>query len=175
MRTLIVSLTLLATIAAGGCGKSSPPAKQTTAAPSTPTITWLLADAPANAVPVAEAKKTAKAGEEIAVRGRIGGRKDPMNHDAAVFVMMDPSVPSCKDKDTACKRPWDYCCETPEDITANSATVQLVGDTASTLAIDLAEHGFAPLDEVVVVGTVAPRPTDAVLVIQATKIHRVHG
>ena len=98
-----------------------------------------------------------------------------MSRDAAVFVMMDPVVPCCKDMGTACAKPWDYCCETQESITRNSATVQLVGDAGTPMAIDLGVHGFEPLDEVVGVGTVAPRPNEAVFIIQARKIHRVRG
>lgn len=48
-------------------------------------------------------------------------------------------------------------------------------DTGTTRALDLGDYGLAPLDEVVVVDTVAPRPTDAVLVIRAERIHRVGG
>lgn len=109
------------------------------------------------------------------VRGRIGGRGDPMSKDVAVFVMMDPALPSCRDRGDGCAKPWDYCCETPDTITTNSATVQIVGDGDAAVPVDLADHGFAPLDEVVVVGTVAPRPTEAVLIIRADKIHRVQG
>ncbi len=88
---------------------------------------------------------------------------------------MDPALPSCRERGDGCRKPWDYCCETPETIAANSATVQLVDDGRDPRAIDLGTHGFEPLDEVVVVGTVGPRPNEAMLVINAEKIHRVTG
>ena len=96
-----------------------------------------------------------------------------MSTGIAVFVMMDPAIRHCKIE--ACKAPWDYCCETPESITSNSATVQLVGDTGTPLPIDLTKHAIKPLDEVVIVGTVGPRPTQEVFVIHASRLHRVRG
>ena len=175
MRIVLVSLLLSMTPALAGCGGSSTPADDASAQASATATSWLLADMPAGAVPVVEAKRTAREGDQVVVRGRIGGRSDPLSHDVAVFVMMDPVLPSCRDRGGPCKKPWDYCCETPETITANSATVQLYGDTKAPMAIDLGGHGFEPLDEVVVVGTVAPRPNEAILVIHARKIHRVSG
>lgn len=112
---------------------------------------------------------------EIVVRGRIGGRSDPMSADLAVFVMMDPSVPSCADLGHGCPKPWDFCCESQDSRTTNSATVQLVDPADGPVRVDLAAYGFKPLDEVVVVGTVGPRPGPEVLMIRARKIHRVAG
>ncbi|MHC4776547.1 MAG: hypothetical protein ACYTBR_14950, partial [Planctomycetota bacterium] len=158
-----------------GCGNASTPADDASAQTSPVATSWLLADMPADAVPVLQAKQTAREGDQVVVRGRIGGRSDPLSHDVAVFVVMDPALPSCRDRGGPCKKPWDYCCETTETITANSATVMLVDDAKTPMAVDLGGHGFEPLDEVVVVGTVAPRPNEAMLVIHARKIHRVSG
>ncbi len=167
MRTGLLLSTLLIVIALGGCGDSPAPA-----APA-PTPAWLVAAMPTGAIPVAEAKQSAREGDQVVVRGRIGGRREPMNANVAVFVMIDPAIPHCKIG--VCKIPWDYCCETPESITINSATVQLVGDTGKPMNIDLGKHTLKPLDEIVVVGTVGPRPTAEVFVIHAEKIHRVAG
>ncbi len=167
MRTELILSTLLIVVSLGGCGDSTTPAGADTG------TSWLLAAMPAGAIPVAEAKRTAREGDQVVVRGRIGGRRHPMSPGIAVFVMMDPAIPHCKIG--ACKIPWDYCCETPESITTNSATVQLVGDTGKPMPLDLEEHGISPLDEVVVVGTVGPRPTDEVFVIHASRLHHVSG
>jgi hypothetical protein len=175
MRIVLAPLLLSITTALVGCGGDSTPADDASAQTSPVAASWLLADMPAGAVPVLEAKQTAREGDQVVVRGRIGGRSDPLSHEVAVFVMMDPVLPSCRDRGGPCKKPWDYCCETPETITANSATVQLVDDAKTPMAIDLGGHGFEPLDEVVVVGTVAARPNEAMLVIYAQKIHRVSG
>jgi hypothetical protein len=175
MRFVLISSLLLMTTALAGCGGSSTPADDASAQAGPGATTWLLADMPSGAVPVAQAKQTAREGDQVVVRGRIGGRPDPMSHDVAMFVMMDPALPSCRERGDGCRKPWDYCCETTETITANSATVQLIDDARDPMAINLGTHGFEPLDEVVVVGTVAPRPNEAMLVIHAQKIHRVSG
>jgi hypothetical protein len=153
----------------GGGGSAS--------APGTPQkASWRLTSMPADAVEIAGAKSSAKAGDQIALHGRIGGRKDPMSKDSAIFVMMDAGVPSCADAEgDTCETPWDYCCETPDMLAANNATVQLVDDSGNPLEIDLSSYGFEPLDEVVVVGTVAPRPTEQVLTIKASGLYRVGG
>ncbi len=167
MRTGLLLLTLLIEIALGGCGNAPTPTAPAASA------NWLVAALPAGAIPVAEAKQSAREGDRIVVRGRIGGRREPMTAGVAVFVMIDPAIPHCEIG--KCKIPWDYCCETPESITTNSATVQLVGDNGKPMTIDLGKYALKPLDEIVVVGTVGPRPTAAVFVINARQIHRVAG
>lgn len=169
MRTGLILCTALIVAFLAGCGDSAKPAGTTGGADTS----WLLAAMPEGAVPVSAAKKTAREGDEVVIRGRIGGRRDPMSTDVAIFVMMDPAVPHCKVD--ACKAPWDYCCETPESITANSATVQLVGSTGKPLSVDLGGQHIEPLAEIVVVGTVGPRPTPEVFVIHASGLHRVSG
>ncbi len=167
MRIGLILFTLLVVVSLGGCNGNTTPAganaSQTAPAAG---ASWLLAAMPADAIPVAQAKQTAKEGDRVVVRGRIGGRRDAVNADVAIFVMMDPAIPACKIG--ACKTPWDYCCESPESITSNSATVQLVGDTGRPMAIDLEKHAIGPLDEVVVIGTVGPRPTEEVFIIHAS-------
>ncbi len=169
--SLVFGSVLAAGLVLAACGRSG--SKQA-AAPAGAPPAWLLASMPEGAVTVGQAKPGAKEGDAVVLRGCIGGREDPMSKDAAVFIMMDPSVPSCAGMEgDACKTPWDYCCESPETITANSATVQVVDAAGAPLAIDLTRHGLQPLDEVVVVGTVGPRPTPEVLTIRATRVHRV--
>jgi hypothetical protein len=86
---------------------------------------------------------------------------------------MDLAIPSCADNpDDSCPVPWDYCCETPETITANAATVQIVDADGQPISGDPTAHGLAPLDEIMVVGTVGPRPNESVLTIRATGIYR---
>ncbi|MFP3422727.1 hypothetical protein R0K19_25495, partial [Bacillus sp. SIMBA_161] len=77
----------------------------------------------------------AEPGEPITLRARIGGRATPISDDSGVFTVMDLSVPHCGQlADDGCPTPWDYCCEDPDTIKANAATVQIVdtaGDAAS--------------------------------------------
>ncbi len=171
-RTHFVSMTLALALVGTTLGCGSKTEKKPAA--STGKATWLLASMPAGSQHIHEAKPQAKAGDEVVVRGRIGGRKQPITAGSGTFTLMDLAVPSCSDNpEDNCSTPWDYCCEKPEDIMAASVTVTLVGEDGKPLSTDLAQQGLKPLDEVVVVGKVAERPNDAVMVIHAKGVHKV--
>lgn len=164
-----ISLTVAAAFLSllAGCGEEDTPV--TTSATES---SWILTDEPEGAVSIVQAKSDAKEGDQITLRGRIGGRKAPLSGESAVFTIIDMELPHCGqmgDEDH-CPTPWDYCCETPEDLRANAATVQLVGDGGG--AIDPIAGGLEALDEVVVVGTVGPRPSEEVLTIRATRVYK---
>ncbi|MHC4828395.1 MAG: hypothetical protein ACYTEY_17735, partial [Planctomycetota bacterium] len=78
MRVVLVSSLLLLTTVLAGCGGSSTPDDDAGAQTSPVATSWLLADMPAGAVPVLQAKQTAREGDQVVVRGRIGGRSDPL-------------------------------------------------------------------------------------------------
>lgn len=131
---------------------------------------WLLTSAPAGAVSLTDAKASAKEGDEVVIRARIGGRKQPITPESAAFVVMDLAIPHCgENADDKCPTPWDYCCETPATIAANSATVIVVGEDGSSQ--NPASVGLAALDEIVIIGTVGPRPTPEVFTVRATGIY----
>lgn len=154
-----------------GCGEKSP-TTQASSEPTTPA--WVLTSAPESAQSVSEAKSSAKEGEQIVLRGRIGGRKEPITVGSPVFTMMDLVIPYCgENSDDGCRTPWDYCCETPETIIANSATIQIVDADGQPISESLALLNLKALNEVVIVGTVAPRPSEEILTIRATGVHRV--
>ena len=170
---LAFALIMPATLILTGCGEGGSTA-QNTAEPATPT--WVLASAPEGAQSVTEAKASAKEGEQIILRGRIGGRKAPLTEGSPVFTVMDLAIPHCgQNPDDKCSTPWDYCCETPETITTNSATVQVVDASGQPIINSPAAQGLAALDEVIVVGTVAPQSNENLLIVRATGIYRVGG
>ena len=157
-----------------GCGQSGTAEREgSNAGPAA----WLIDSEPAGALAVAEAKSQVQAGDEVVVRGRIGGRVNPMSDDSPVFTIMDLSVPHCGQmgEEDHCPTPWDYCCETAESKRANAATVQVVDAQGSPVGDKLAASGLNNLDEVVLVGTVGPRPNQDVLMIRATGVYRVPG
>lgn len=157
-----------------GCGGSESDSNTSASADAVTTPTnasWVLASAPEGAVSVSEAKAGAKEGDEIVIHGRIGGRRNPMDASSPVFTIVDLGLEYCgQTHDDGCRTPWDYCCETPETITSNSATVQIVSDGT----IDLTS-ALEPLDEVILRGTVAPRPDEQVLTIRATGVYAIDG
>lgn len=131
-----------------------------------------LAAEPADAKSVEQIKGTAKAGDTVAIQGRIGGGEVPFVDGRAVFTIVGRGIPACADNpDDHCKTPWDYCCETAEDIAIHSATIQVVDDKGALLRTQLkGEHGMKELSDLIVVGKVA-QADDKVLVVHATGIY----
>jgi hypothetical protein len=135
-----------------------------------------LASTPAGAKPVEEIKGAAKAGDTVAIRGRIGGSEEPFVEGRAVFTVMGPGLPYCSAGSPMpdCKTPWDYCCENPGDIAEHMATVQVVDAAGAPLRRGLrGQNGLKELSEVIVVGKVS-QAEGKVLVVNATGIYRVN-
>jgi hypothetical protein len=132
-----------------------------------------VTDAPEGATGVAAAKGSAKEGERVVLRGRIGGARAPFTAERAVFTVIDPGLPSCADNpEDTCDTPWDYCCEPKERILANAATVQVVDASGAPLKAGLqGAGGLEPLREVVVVGIVARRDDAGAFVVNAEKVY----
>lgn len=133
---------------------------------------WLIETPRADAETVAAAKAGAREGDSIAVRGIIGGDLNALTAGSPVFKIIDTSVENpCLADDGHCQTPWDYCCTPREEVAEFSATVLLVDASGDALDADPVAGGLEPLDEVVVVGTVGPRPDRRVLTIRATAVH----
>lgn len=171
--TALVALSLPLLTACGGDAESSSTGGDTgTSAVAIP-ATLFVADAPAGAVDIAAAVKSAKAGEKIVIKGVIGGRKKAFVEDRAMFVAIDASMDACSE-DEGCPTPWDFCCDTPETIAANTLTVQVVDAAGAPLATSLkGSNGLKELDTVIVVGKV--RSADGSVVVDAEQIHKVGG
>jgi hypothetical protein len=132
---------------AAGCGQTnsgSPPAKD-----------YLLAQEPPGAKGVIDIKQKAKNGAEVVVVGRIGGSKRPFSERAA-FTIVDPSFKPCNElADDTCPTPWDYCCDTPEDLSKGTVFVKFVDEGGKTLPHDARTWlGLRELQTVVVRGQV---------------------
>ncbi|MEN3941571.1 hypothetical protein WJU23_09795 [Prosthecobacter sp. SYSU 5D2] len=134
----------------------------------------LTVKSPSGALSVVKARQTAKAGEAIVVRGRIGGRAMSLMDKAAIAVLADEKsiVPCDANPADSCKTPWDYCCESPEKLKAGTATIQVKGENGKLLRTSL--RGFSGLKElstVVVAGTVDASSTQDALIINVASIH----
>lgn len=167
----IATAACAAVLLLSGCEKS---ATEETSSNGASAASWLLASAPADALPVGQVKADAAEGDRVIMLGRVGGQLKPISEGSPVFMVVDLQIPSCADMgdDDHCPTPWDYCCEPRDSLTANSATVQLV-DAEGAVLDTLVGASLEPLDEVIIVGTVGPRPTPEVLTIKATGVHRV--
>lgn len=131
-----------------------------------------LPEAPPGARDIADAKPGAKPGDTLTLRGRIGGSKEPFVEGRAVFTLVDTRLKACGEgKEECCKTPWDFCCETREEITRNLATIQVVGDDGKPLKRGLnGVNGLKPLATVTIVGAVTDAGND-VLVVRASGMH----
>lgn len=164
----------LAAILTTGCKKDAPAAaenKPAAAASSALPTGLILTEAPKNPLDIITAKKTLKAGDDIVVRGRIGGRKEPFVESRAIFQLVDASVPICSDK-AMCDTPWDYCCEPKDNVTAKSITVQIVGPNGKPLQADVkGQGGLKPAAKIIVRGKVEQKPDEKVMIVRADGIY----
>jgi len=136
---------------------------------------FFLAGTPKEAVEVKDAKPNAKVGDTVTIIGRIGGSREPFVDGRAIFTLVDTRLKACGEgaEEDGCKTPWDYCCEPRKELTANMATVRIVGADGQPLKYGLMNvQGLKPLARVTVVGTVA-EAEGGVLVVNASGVHVV--
>ena len=181
MRQFLIVTFAAAGIAAGliGCDnstKETAAAKSDAAQPAEALPASLIATTRPSgaAIDVVAAKKSAKDGQPVVVRGRIGAQKEPLAANRAIMTIADDSLPTCdKTPMKACSTPWDSCCEPHDELAAKSATVQVVGADGKPLKATLkGAGGMKPGSEVVVAGTakVPPGGGDS-LIIEASQIY----
>lgn len=147
------------------------PAATPPATVSLPTDLFVEA-APPDARGVGELKADAQASGSITITGKVGGRVNPFVEGAAIFVLTDGALKSCTDLHPgACETPWDYCCEPKDSLMANTATIQVVDKDGKPLRTSLeGAHGLIGLATVTVVGTIAEKGDD-LLIVNAEHIH----
>ncbi|MDP6490901.1 MAG: hypothetical protein QGH42_06305 [Kiritimatiellia bacterium] len=155
------------------CGKQ---AERPSAAPSIATPRAFVAVEPAGKpTPIPEVRKTAKPGDEVLLKGRVMGVRDPFVEGRAVFVLGDnDSITPCNEmgSEDHCPLPWDACCDPIEARTAGTATIQLLGDGGNVLPHGLkGVGGLKELSSVTVSGVVAPMATAEALMINATAVY----
>ena len=135
---------------------------------------FVLTEAPGGAKDIVALKKDAQPGDEVVLRGRVGGSPSPFVDGRASMQIVDVSLKACGEgpvKDE-CTTPWDFCCEDPKQVAAHSASVQVVGADGKPLRAGLkGVGGLKPLSEVTVKGTVAKGSDSGVLVVNASGIH----
>lgn len=131
----------------------------------------LLADAPAKAMSVQDARESAKDGEEIFITGRIGGDADPWVNGRAAFQIVDSSLIPCNErKHGGCPTPWDYCCSRNE-LPKAVATIKFLDKAGNTISTDAREWlGVKELLRITVEGQ-AKRDESGNLTVIAHAVH----
>jgi hypothetical protein len=175
----VLSITSILIIAAAiivGCERTKSPQAAPPSANALP-AGLVLQTQPADAKPVLDIRKSAKEGDPVVMTGVVGGRKDPIAQNRAIFTLIDPSLPTC-DKNNGtmkmehCETPWDACCSPADEIASHSATVQVVDPAGKPLKTRLAGvAGLAPLKRVSVVGKFHTSPDGKLASVDATGIY----
>ncbi len=160
VRTYACGLMMIAGLATG-CGKDNggrgerPEVKiEKTVVSSDPGATaegkqFMLTGEPAGAKGVIEVRKQAKDGDDIVVKGRVGGSTKPFTEGRASFLIVDPSLPPTME----CHMPWDYCEVPKAELAAARAVVKFVDGQGKTLQTGAKElFGIKELTPVVVKG-----------------------
>ncbi len=132
-----------------------------------------LKESPTTASNVGELKKYAKEGDEVVLRGQIGGQaKDVFNASRATFMVADMKLKPCnKIPGDTCETPWDFCCVPVNEKAANIALVQVVDAKGKLLKSTLkGVNGLDNLSVVVVKGKVS-KVDGANMIVNATGIY----
>lgn len=162
---LTLALTLLAIllVACGGGEPTKPDGSGSGSTPAPAAVAALpadlqIAEAPKEPLDVQDARTKTKEGQEVFVRGRIGGYKNKtFIAGKAAFVLADADgiIPCNLRPGDKCITPWDYCCDTQEDIVNCTIPVQIHGADGKPLPVDI--KGWKNLRElsvIVVKGTI---------------------
>ena len=125
-----IAFVLALSVSLFGCNGSGGTTTATTSAMSP----YVAKTEPAGAIPVGDARQTAKTDDEIVLVGHIGGSAKPFVDGMAAFTIVDPKVAYCAPAE-GCPTPWDYCCEQNE-VKQNIAVVKVVDAKGKTIAQD---------------------------------------
>jgi len=112
------------------CG-GEPPNAAPKAAPSAEVQKLVLATDPGEALAVVDAK-LAGAKDRVVVVGRIA----KITPGSAQFTLVDTELAYCGETnhEDKCPTPWDYCCENPKTLVANSMVVEARDASGKALA-----------------------------------------
>jgi hypothetical protein len=170
-RFIAISVLVLMVAIIAGCGGSRGPTAGDSHPAAAPDSRYVLAEEPADAKPVIDVRKDAKDGDDVTVTGRIGGDVDPWVAGRATFVIVDPSLTPCSEREgDRCQTPWDYCCDL-DRLAESKATIKVVDDSGNSVGTDARELlGVKELQTVTVHGK-AKRDEAGNLTVLASKVY----
>ena len=102
------------------------------------------------------------------------GNDNPIIQSRALLTLGDPTkITSCDLKpEDECKTPWDVCCEDPDIVSANIATIQVLDKKGMPVKSGLRGlGGLQELSTLIVVGEVAEGSNQNNFLVNATGIH----
>jgi hypothetical protein len=127
---------------------------------------FMLESEPNGVRNVIDAKKEAKAGDRVSIRGRVGGTARPFVNGRAVFTIVGHGPLACSDiEGDHCSTPWDFSCTPREELRAHSATIQIVDDAGAPIRTDIkGRRGIHELSDLTIVGNVVSADNGALIV-----------
>ena len=158
--------TAFVVVAPMACDQSAPTPNKSATNSALPQGLFVTQE-PAGAAGVLKVRESAKAGDHVAMIGRIGGSENPFVSNRAVFTMVDASMKSCLEMgdDAHCPTPADYCCEDSSALAKATASVTIADKNGKPLPISLAADGsLKPLMWIAVEGTLQPTDGGAFIV-----------
>ena len=158
-RSILALTTAFLLVACGGDSTTTSSNSGGGTTPEGGNAALLLAEKPADAVAVNDAKGKAE-GDEVVVVGRVSD----IAKGFAAFTMTDASVPYCGEGEAqcGCPTPWDYCCE-EERAKASRLPVELRDAKGEPVATE--DTGLRLLDLVVVKGTLAKTESGGLMIL----------
>lgn len=174
MKYTTLTLTVCSALALISCGEKKTTETGDTDTGSATLESIIVKTEPADAKSITEVRKAVEVGKEVTLAGKIMGRKDPFVEGRALLMLGDPAVITSCDlrPGDACVTPWDVCCDDNEDITAATATIQVVDADGRPLKQGLkGVNGIKELSNLVITGTIAEGSNANNLLINATAIY----
>ena len=151
-----------AALAATGCGSPLPASNQSVDAK------YLLADEPADAIEILDAKEQAKDGEAVVVVGRVGGGVKPWIDGRAAFLLVDTRIlPTCNEGEKC----DENCPSCAEAMLSASTMVKFLGNDGKVLPVDARDLLGVKEQQTVVVRGVANRDKAGNVSIAGEKIY----
>jgi hypothetical protein len=154
-----------------GC---SDPAPTPEAVESTVVVpaSFFTPDRPGDVSDLKAVRDSAAKGDTVTFLARVGGRVRPFIKTQAIFVVTDPKLESCEmmHMQNPCKVPWDYCCEDPDALKVNVATVRFLDEGKPIRTSAKGAGGLEEAQFVVVSGTVNDINDEGLFVVDATQV-----
>jgi hypothetical protein len=179
MRLILLSTVVLSAgifgVGLAGCGESKP-ATSATASETKPKAavgaSFFASDRPADVKDLKAVRDGASKGDTVTFLARVGGRRNPFTDAQAIFVVTDPTLESCEimADDDHCSAPWDYCCEDPDNLKMNVATVRFLDDGRPIRTNAKSAGGLDVLKFVVVTGTVNDINDEGLFIVDADSV-----
>ena len=178
MKATVTLFAILAALSLSACKESvtTVETSEETVAPDSALERFFTEEAIPEAQAIHIARKTAKPGEEISLKGALIGREKIFVDGRASFILGDPEKLTSCDKmpDDHCATPWDACCDSKELKKIGVVSIQILGEDGRVLSGNLkGTKGMKELSSITLTGTVDQSSTADNLVVNATKIHVV--